>query len=63
MELSTRKKVEIEIEFAKALNDGKTRRKVTVDAILDTDSLIESSYILDAFQMPIEEISKEIERL
>lgn len=67
MELSIRKKVEIEREFIKVIKKGKTRNQALANVIVETVCLCEDPieegmyrYILEAYQMPIEQISRAI---
>ena len=70
MELSTRQKVEIEMEFLKEINNGMTREQVLANLIVSTFEIVAKTeeptkklmYIYEAYQMPIDEISKEIKK-
>lgn len=62
MELNVKRKVEIEAEFAKALDIFENRDKALKDMISKIKTIEESEYLFEVYQMPIEEISKEIKR-
>ena len=62
MDLNVKRKVEIEVEFAKLLNIFENRDKALTDMILKIKTIEESEYLYEAYLMPIEEISKEIKR-
>lgn len=62
MDLNVKRKVEIEVGFAKALNMYENRDKALADMILKVKTIEESEYLYEVYLMPIEEISKEIKR-
>ena len=62
MEVSIERKVEIEKEFAKILNSGIPRKEALAYIVLKISTIKEAAYMFEAYQMPIEEISKEIKR-
>lgn len=61
MELSLIRKWEIEVEFSKTLSKKITREDVLSDLVLKIKSIEESAYLFEAYQMPFEEIFKELE--
>lgn len=62
MELNIKRKVEIEVEFAKLLNIFENRDKALKEMISEIRTIEESEYLYEVYLMPIEDIYKEIKR-
>jgi len=61
MSLEIYKKIEIEKELQKLINEGKTREEA-VSCLINEDDLVSANYIIEAYLMPIDEITSEIEK-
>lgn len=61
MSLEIYKKIDLENELKKLISEGKTREEA-VSLLINEDDLTDANYVIEAYLMPIDEITEEINK-